>query len=414
MTGHPALLRWERHSLTAKVPLKTPLLIAFAAGLSGLMPMATDIYLIVMPEISRDFGASLSATHTSMAAFALGFGLAHLFVGVLADSYGRRPVAIGAAALFLLATLAVVAAPTLAILTACRFVQGLVIAACPILGRAIIRDLIAPDRAARVYSLVNALAALSPLTAPFLGAWAAAWGGWRAAMGLLLVYGVVMLAALALRLPETRPPMPDDQVAPSPLTAAREVLTNPGFIYGATITMLLYAGLFTWITTSPFLMIDTLGFSPTGTAAVLGLGSLGYMAGSLISARFAGRIAPESLVSIGAPLMLVGAIGGYFALSRANPGPLLTLLLILPFYLGLGFTHANAIQLVMRPFPHMAGQASAWLGLLQQLAGVAVSVIAVRAGAGFAAIGVMIACCAVLVAASIALPRLVDTRPMPR
>ena len=87
--------------------MKTSTLIAFAAGLTGLMPMATDIYLIVMPAISRDFGATLAATHTSMAAFALGFGLAHLFVGVLADRYGRRPVAIGAALLFLLATMAV-------------------------------------------------------------------------------------------------------------------------------------------------------------------------------------------------------------------------------------------------------------------------------------------------------------------
>jgi len=80
--------------------------------------------------------------------------------------------------------------------------------------------------------------------------------------------------------------------------------------------------------------------------------------------------------------------------------------MILPFYLGLGFTHANALQIVMRPFPHMAGQASAWLGLLQQVCGVAVSVLAVKAGAGFTAIGVMIGCCAALLVASLVLPRL--------
>ena len=391
--------------------MKNSTLIAFAAGLTGLMPMATDIYLIVMPAIARDFGASLTATHTSMAAFALGFGVAHLFIGVMADRFGRRPVAIGAVIAFLLATFAVVSAPSLEMLTACRFAQGLVIAACPILGRAIVRDLVPPERAARVYSLVNALAALAPLTAPFLGAWASSWGGWRTAMGLLFVYGVLLLAATVLLLPETRPPTAAGHPPLSPLAAAREVMTNRRFIYGATITMLLYAGLFTWITTSPFLMIDTLGFSPTGAAAVLGLGSLGYMTGSLISARLAGRITPERLVSIGAPLMLAGAIGGYFALSRSSPSPFLTLLLILPFYLGLGFTHANALQIVMRPFPHMAGQASAWLGLMQQIGGVLVSVIAVRAGAGFAAIAVVIACCAALVVTSIALPRFLAPEP---
>ncbi len=390
-------------STSGAVSVKQSTLIAFAAALTGLMPMATDIYLIVMPAIARDFGASLAATHSSMAAFALGFGVAHLFVGVLADRYGRRPVAIGGAFAFLVATSAVVMSSSLEVLTVCRFVQGLVIAVCPILGRAIVRDAVTPAEAARVYSLVNALASLSPLTAPFLSAIAAAWGGWRTAMGLLFVYGFLLLAAVVLRLPETRPPTVAD--TPTPFAAARELLTHPRFIYGATITMLLYSALFTWISTSPFLMIDVLGFSTTGAAVVLGLGSLGYMGGSLISARLAGRITPERLVAAGAPLMLAGAIGGYFALSRANPGPVVTLIMILPFYLGLGFTHANAIQIVMRPFPHMAGQASAWLGLLQQVGGVVVSVLAVRAGAGFTAIGVMIGCCAALFAASILLPR---------
>lgn len=386
--------------------IKRSTVIAFSAGFAGLMPMATDIYLVMMPAIARDFGASLAATHASMVAFALGFGLSHLYVGVLADRYGRRPVAIAGAVAFLIATLAVIISRSLEVLTACRFVQGLVIATCPIIGRAIVRDAVAPERAARTYALVNACAAFSPLTAPFIAAAVAAWGGWRAAMSFLLIYGVVLLAAIVLRLPETRPASAGLEKAPSPLAAAHEVLTSSRFLYGALITMLLYSALFTWITTSPFLMMDGLGFSATDAAIVLGIGSLGYMVGSLATAKLAGRYKPEHLVAVGAPLMLLGAVGGLFALSRASPGPISTVLMVLPFYVGLGLTHANALQIVMRPFPHMAGQASAWLGLLQQIGGVVVSLLAVRAGAGFAAIWVMIACCVGLVLASALLPRM--------
>jgi DHA1 family bicyclomycin/chloramphenicol resistance-like MFS transporter len=385
-------------------------LIAFTAAFAGLMPMATDIYLVLMPAIARDFGASLAATHASMAALALGFGLAHLFVGVLADRYGRRPVAIVSAVAFLAATSAVVTAPTLEILTVCRFVQGLVIAACPILGRTLVRDLTPPDRAARVYSQVHAVAALSPLSAPFIAAAGAAWGGWRAAMGLLVIYGVLLLLAVVLRLPETRPPLTGQEL--SPIGAARQILFDPRFAFGALISMLLYSALFTWLSTSPFLMIDTLGFSPTDVAIVMGLGSLGYMAGSLASARLSGRHSPQRLIALGAPLMLAGALGGLLALSRASPGPYTTLVAVLPFYLGLGFARANALQIVMRPFPHMAGQASAWLGALQQVAGVVVSVLAVQAGAGFAALVVMIVRCLGLALASAVVPRLID-RPGP-
>lgn len=385
--------------------LKRSMLIGFAAGFAGMMPMATDVYLVLMPAIARDFNASLAATHASMAAFALGFGVAHLFVGVLADRYGRRPVAIAGALAFLMATLAVTTAGTLEILTVCRFLQGLVIATCPILARAIVRDVVPPSGAAKVYAQVNALAALSPLTAPFLGAAALAWGGWRAAMGLLLVYGIGLVAAILWRLPETLPPHAVGTKPQTPLEAAREILTSGHFLAGALVTMLLYSALFTWLTTSPFLMMDELGFSTLDVSIVLGLGSLGYMAGSLATARLSGRHTPERLVALGAPLMLAGALGALLALTRASPGPFSTLLMVLPFYVGLGFAHANALQLVMRPFPHMAGQASAWLGLLQQVGGVLVSVLAVRAGAGLAAIGVMIACCFALLIASALIPR---------
>lgn len=386
-------------------PLSRPAVIAFAAGFAGLMPMATDIYLIVMPAIARDFGASLAATHASMAAFALGFGVAHLYTGVLADRYGRRPVAIWGALLFMAATVAVTWAPTLELLTVCRFVQGLFIATCPILSRAIVRDVVPPEKTARAYSLVNAVAALSPLTAPFIGAAAAAWGGWRAAMAVLIVYGLGLIAAILIGLAETRPASVRGKELRSPLATAREVVTDPRFLIGASMSMLLYSALFTWISTSPFLMMDQLGFSRVEAGIVLGFGSLGYMGGSLASARLAVRHGPERLIALGAPLMLAGAIGCLVALSREAPGPIGTLAMVFPFYVGLGFAHANAIQMVMRPFPHMAGQASAWLGLLQQVAGVAVSVIAVWLGAGFAAIGVMIACCAALVLVSALLSR---------
>jgi DHA1 family bicyclomycin/chloramphenicol resistance-like MFS transporter len=392
---------------TAAAPvLGRPALIAFAAAFAGVMPMATDVYLVLMPAIARDFDASLAATHASMAAFALGFGLAHLFIGVLADRYGRRPVAITGAFAFLVATLAVTAAPSLELLTLARFIQGLVVATCPILARAIVRDLVAPSAAAKAYAHVNAVAALSPLTAPFLGAAALAWGGWRAAMGLLLVYGLLLMAAIVWRLPETLPAQAAGTKPPTPLAAAREILTSLHFLAGACVTMLLYSALFTWLTTSPFLMMDGLGFSTIDVSIVLGLGSLGYMAGSLATARLAARHKPERLVALGAPLMLAGALGALLALTRASPGPFTTLVMVLPFYVGLGFTHANALQIVMRPFPHMAAQASAWLGLLQQVGGVLVSVLAVKAGAGTTAIGVMIACCIGLLLASALLPRL--------
>ena len=377
-------------------------LVWLTAGFSGMMPFATDVYLIVMPAIAKDFGASLAATQATVAAFALGFGLAHLFVGVLADRYGRRPVAVGGVLLFLVASLAVVQAPSLEWLTVYRFFQGVVIATCPILARAIIRDTVPPEQAGRTFARNNAMAAIAALAAPFLGAWVLWWGGWRGALALLILYGLGLAAAVLARLPETRPA----GITPvSPFTAAGEILTHGGFQFGCLTTVLLYSALFTWLTTSPFLMIDQLGFSTAAAAMVLGIASLGYMCGSLIAARLTVRHPPERILMWGAALMLAGTITCLLALSRPKPSSLVTLIAILPFYIGLGFAHANALQITMRPFPHIAGQASAWLGLAQQIGGVLISMLAVRLGAGLAAVGVMIACCAALLLVAWALPR---------
>jgi hypothetical protein len=103
--------------------------------------------------------------------------------------------------------------------------------------------------------------------------------------------------------------------------------------------------------------------------------------------------------------MLAGALSSLAAVTLVRPGPLLLLAGVLPFYVGLGIAHANALQLVMRPFGEMAGQASAWLGLVQQLSGVAISTAAVAMGGGVAAMWAMIGCCAVLMVVAVVIAR---------
>ena len=371
----------------------TAIIIAFSAGLGAVMPLATDIYVIMLPSIARDFGASLAATQRTMVTFALGFGLAQLFVGVAADRWGRRPVAIAGLVLFLAMSLAVVRAPSLEALTFYRLLQGAAAATCPILSRALIRDVVAPHGMARAYASTNVLVGMAPLVAPFLGMWANSWGGWRAALGILLVYGAGLALAVIARLPETRPA--NASVA-SPFAIAGEILVNRSFVLGCAAATLLYSALFTWLTTSPFLLMDRMGFSTLAAAFVYGSGAGCYVVTNLAAARLGFRASPQRLLLWGGALMLFGSLTTWLALTRPGLGPLALIIAMMPFFVGLGLAHPNALQTVMRPFAHVAGQASAWLGLLQQIGAIAVSLLAVWLGAGLAAVGVMVGCCALL------------------
>ncbi len=391
-------------------------IIAFAAGLAGLMPFAMDVYLIMMPRVADFFGASLPAVHRTMAGFSIGFGIAHLFVGVLADRYGRRPIALAGVLLFILASFAVTFATNLEMLGIARFFQGLAVASGPILARAIIRDVFPAARAASAFAITNGLTGVAPLVAPFIAAAIAGWAGWRGAMGLLLIYALVLWVALLARLPETLVAPREDgageprhRVASSPFAAIGKILTNRAFLLGSGAATIHFSALFTFLTTSPFLMISTLGFSEAGTATVLGLASGGYIVGSFLAARLARRHAPEVVLGWGTWLMVLGSFAVLVALTRSAPHPLIVLACVWPFYIGLGFSHANAIQIAMRPFGQLAGQASAWLGLFQQIGGVVIATIAVELGAGYAAIGVMIGCSVILmILAMTLLPRISD------
>ena len=378
-------------------------MIGFAAGLGAVMPLATDIYVLVLPSIARDFGASLAATQRTMATFALGFGVAQLFVGVAADRWGRRPVAIISLLLYFLSSLAVVVAPSLEALTLSRFVQGMVAAACPILSRALVRDALAPYELARAYASTNVLIGLAPLTAPFMAVAALSVGGWRMALALLPIYGAVLALAVVGWLPETRPQQPVRQA--SPLEVATEILTNRHFVLGGAASTLIYSSLFTWLTTSPFLLMDRMGFSTVAAAFVFGTGAGLYIATNLATSRLARHVRPTRLMTWGAVAMLTGSATTLSALGWPGLGPVALIVAMAPFYIGLGLAHPNALQTVMRPFAHVAGQASAWLGLVQQFGGVVVSLVAVWLGAGLAALGVMIACCSLLLAVAVILDR---------
>ena len=61
------------------------------------------------------------------------------------------------------------------------------------------------------------------------------------------------------------------------------------------IATLSYSTLFTWLTIAPFLMLDAFGYSMTAAGVVFGCGSLGFMIGSLVSARLASQTRPERL-----------------------------------------------------------------------------------------------------------------------
>src|SRR5690625_2444688 len=116
-------------------PLLLPLIILLVA----FGPVSTDLYLPSLPRLAEVFGATSASVQLTLSVFLAGFALGMLIYGPLSDRFGRRPVLIGGISLFVLASVACLAAPSIEWLIAGRFLQALGAAAGPVLGRAVVR-----------------------------------------------------------------------------------------------------------------------------------------------------------------------------------------------------------------------------------------------------------------------------------
>ncbi|MFQ7389700.1 MAG: MFS transporter, partial [Escherichia sp.] len=66
-----------------------------------LYPSGIDMYLVGLPCIAQDLGASEAQLHIAFSVYLAGMAAAMLFAGRIADKSGRKPVAIFGAVVFL-------------------------------------------------------------------------------------------------------------------------------------------------------------------------------------------------------------------------------------------------------------------------------------------------------------------------
>lgn len=338
--------------------------------LLGIQPVATDLYLPTLPLLKADLAASMAATQRTLSALILAFGFGQLLWGPLADRFGRRPVLLLGLALFTAASLGGALAASINSLVLWRMVQGLGVAACVVCARSMVRDLYAPSEGVRVLSLGMSGLGLIALTGPLLGAALSrvrlgSVSGWRMAMLMLAVFGAATLVFVASRMRESIRQRQPNATQLRPLLAnGWAIVQHPTFIAYVCLTAGTYAGLYTFLSASSFVLIDGLGVSRLGYSAVLSGGALSYLVGTFICRIWLARFGIRGAVRRGAVLTLAG---GLLMTACALIGwhPLWVILLAQWLYTAGHGVHQSCGQAgVVGPFPTRAGAASALSGFV--------------------------------------------------
>jgi MFS transporter, DHA1 family, multidrug resistance protein len=333
----------------------TPPKIVTLILMAGLSALTMNIFLPSLPGMATYFGVPYGVMQQSVALYLLLSALLQIVIGPISDRYGRRAVLIWSLVLFLLATIGTLLAPTATWFLVFRMAQA-VIASGMVLSRAVVRDMVADERAASMIGYVTMGMSLVPMIGPVIGGVLDDLYGWKANFALLLILGLGTLALVWADLGETatlRRVSLMDQVRTYPT-----LLSSQRF-WGYALAAAFASGcFFAYLGGAPYVGDKIFGLTSTHVGALFALTAIGYALGNFFAGRYSVRIGMNRMILIGCLVTSVGLAVLTLLTAAGLSGP--TTFFGLTIFMGLGngicLPNANAGMLSVRP--DLAGTAS--------------------------------------------------------
>ena len=352
---------------------KTPPHIVTLVLLASVGPLSMTVFLPSLPNMTEYFQTEYRIMQLSVAAFLFMNGLLHIIIGPLSDRYGRRPVLISSIMIFILATIGCILAPTVEVFLAFRMIQSAIVAGM-VLARAVVRDMVPQDEAASMIGYVSMGMALVPMFAPTIGGFLDTIYGWQACFGLMLAFGVMLLAVVHSDLGETATNRSSSFV--QQFRDYPELFRSRRFWGYTAVAVCASGNFFAFLGGAPIIGSDHFGLTPTKLGQYFGIVALGYMIGNFLSGRYSIRLGALRMVTFGAAIMIICPFGASIAvmLDVSHPLGFFGFVVVIGVGNGIILPNANAGMLSVRP--HLAGTASGIGGALTIGGGAGVSALA--------------------------------------
>ncbi|WP_371671910.1 multidrug effflux MFS transporter [Streptomyces sp. NBC_00289] len=360
------------------------LVMLILGGLTATPPLAMDMYLPSLPEVTDALHAPAATVQLTLTACLAGMALGQLVVGPMSDRWGRRRPLLAGLAVYVVATVLCAFAPTVEFLVAFRLAQGLAGAAGIVIARAVVRDLYDGVAMARFFSSLMLISGVAPIVAPLIGGQILRVTDWRGVFVVLTVVGVLLAGVVWAKLPETLEPAERHAGGVGEaLGSMRRLLSDLPFTGYMLAGGFAFAALFAYIAASPFVIQEIYGASPQTFSLLFGLNSVGLVVVGQINGKvLVGRVSLDRV--LGAGLLVVIAAATVLLLMSAGAfgevglAPVAAALFVLMS--AMGVTLPNSQTLALMRTRHSAGSASALLGTTSFLIGAIASPLVGIAG----------------------------------
>ena len=180
---------------TIAVSLPFSLIVALALTMM-LGPFSLDTYLPAFPMMARALSVDQQAVSLSVSVYIFALAFGQLIGGALSDRFGRQLIVYTGLSLFAVTSLLLSLAESLTPLLIGRVFQafgaGWVLVSVP----ALVRDRIAGQQAAKMFSLMGLIMIIAPGIAPSIGSLFLTLGSWRLIFVFLTCYALAIIPLL--------------------------------------------------------------------------------------------------------------------------------------------------------------------------------------------------------------------------
>ncbi|MEC8196094.1 MAG: MFS transporter, partial [Pseudomonadota bacterium] len=355
------------------LPMTRVEFIALCAMLFATIAFSIDAMLPALPTIAEELSPGRQNTETLIVmSFVLGMGIGTFFTGPLSDRFGRKPVLISGAALYILCAFIGYKSQTLEWLLAARLFQGMGAAGPRIVTLAIVRDLFSGRDMARIMSFVMLVFILVPAAAPLMGQMIIDMSSWRGIFVAFIIFALISVLWIGIRLPE---PLAVDQRRPFSIAklmaGLREMWSIPAVRTSILVQSLIMGILFALIGTVQLVYDQTYDRAEDFPY---------WFAGIALASGSASILNAKLVMKLGMRFLVTAAVAG-----KAISSLIMLMCMTIPdtqtqFYafafwqftvfFTTGLTIGNLNALAMEPLGHMAGTAASVMGALATIFGV--------------------------------------------
>lgn len=377
-------------------PLHPVVFVLVLGALTALGPFTMDLYLPAFPMVAEDLHTSATLVQVTLTATAVGLGIGQLVVGPLSDAAGRRIPLMASTALHVVCSMIIVVAPTIELVAIARFGQGCGAAAGAVVASAMVRDVFGGLRLVRIGARIALVNGAAPIIAPVLGSQLLLVTTWRGVFAVLALFGLAVLIAAAILLPETRPR--SRRIEPTTTARARIAILLRDRVYVGTVLVssMVFAAIVSYLSTSPFIFQEGFGLSAQAFGLLFAVCAIGLLVATQLAARLMRRYQPAKLLGGALPLLTLSGLG-FAVIAVTGGGWVWALAAGFVLVAVHGFTNPCTQVLILADHPNESGTAVALSGFVNSVVGGALSLLpALLGGVGMLSLGITVAVVSVI------------------